>query len=426
MDTKLKKQPIKHLLSQYIYQVGISIYGLMIFCASLLNDKARKLKQGQGIAIKTLQEKVQPDKKYVWFHAASLGEFEQGRPVIEQLKKENPDTNILLTFFSPSGYEIRKNYSGADVICYLPLDTRKNAKRFLNSVQIVKAVFIKYEFWPNFLMALRKENIPVYSISAIFRPEQVFFKWYGGWYKGLLKSFHQIFVQDTESMHLLQHHGIDNVTIAGDTRFDRVSDLAKQAKNIPIVENFVKGCSKVIVAGSTWPKDEEFLVRYMKNHTDLKLILVPHEIHEAHMAGILKLTGENQLRYTQAANKDLTSERCLIVDTIGLLSSIYRYGHVAYVGGGFGVGIHNTLEAAVWGVPVVFGPNYQRFREARELIAEEGGFSVGNYEELEALFDRLLADNTKAAGIAGAYVKKNTGATALIIKLINPNNPNIK
>ncbi len=416
MDTRLKKQPIKHLLSQYIYQVGISIYGLLIFCASFFNEKALKLRKGQADTFMLLEEQVQADKKYVWFHAASLGEFEQGRPVIEQLKKENPDTNILLTFFSPSGYEIRKNYTGADVICYLALDTRKNAKRFLKSIQIAKAIFIKYEFWPNFLMALRKDNIPVYSISAIFRPEQVFFKWYGGWYKGLLKSFYQIFVQDTESMHLLEHNGIDNVTIAGDTRFDRVSDLAKQAKNIPIVENFVKGCSKVIVAGSTWPKDEELLVRYMKNHTDIKLILVPHEIHEVHMAGILKLTGENQVRYTQATNKDLTSERCLIVDTIGLLSSMYRYGHVAYIGGGFGVGIHNTLEAAVWSVPVVFGPNYQRFREARELITAEGGFSVGNYEELETLFDKLLADNTKAAGIAGAYVKKNTGATPMIIK----------
>lgn len=424
MDTKYKEQPIKDLLSQCIYQVGISLYGLIIFCASLINDKARKLKQGQGQAIKTLKEKVQVDKKYVWFHAASLGEFEQGRPVIEQLKKENPEINILLTFFSPSGYEIRKNYTGADVICFLPLDTRKNVKRFLSSVQIAKAIFIKYEFWPNYLMAMSKNDIPVYSISATFQPEQVFFKWYGGWYKNLLKSFQKIFVQDTNSLRLLESNGIENVLVAGDTRFDRVTDLAKQAKNIPIVENFVNGSTKVIVAGSSWPKDEELLIRYLKNHADVKLIVVPHEIHDAHIAGIIKLTGENHVRYTQAENKDLTSERCLIVDTIGLLSSIYRYGQVAYIGGGFGVGIHNTLEAAVWKVPVVFGPNFQRFREARALITEGGGFSIGNYEELEDLFNSLLADNKKAANLAGAYVKKNTGATELIIKTLHPYEPN--
>lgn len=421
----IQKPPIKHFLHLCIYQIGISIYGLMIFCAGFFNEKARKLKKGQGDVFKTLKEKVQADKKYVWFHAASLGEFEQGRPVIEQLKKENPEINILLTFFSPSGYEIRKNYSGADVICYLPLDTRSNAKRFLNTVKITKAIFIKYEFWPNFLMALKKREIPVYSISAIFRPEQVFFKWYGGWYKSLLKSFQQIFVQDIDSMRLLESNGIKNVVVAGDTRFDRVSDLAKQAKNIPIVESFVKGCTKVIVAGSSWPKDEELLVRYLKSHADVKLILVPHEIHESHISGIIKLTGENHVRYSQAESKDLTSERCLIVDTIGLLSSIYRYGQLAYIGGGFGVGIHNTLEAAVWSLPVVFGPNYQRFREARELITEGGGFPINNYEEMETLLNRLLADNTKAAGIAGEYVKRNTGAKNLIIKTLNPQNFNV-
>jgi len=425
MDTKLKATPTKHLLPLCIYQIGISLYGLMIFCAGIFNEKARKLRKGQADTFKSLKEKVQADKKYVWFHAASLGEFEQGRPVIEQLKKENPEINILLTFFSPSGYEIRKNYSGADVICYLPLDTRSNVKSFLNSVQITKAIFIKYEFWPNFLMALKKWDIPVYSISAIFRPEQVFFKWYGGWYKSLLKSFQHIFVQDNDSLRLLEKNGIDNAVVAGDTRFDRVSDLAKQAKDIPIVESFVKGCTKVIVAGSSWPKDEELLVRYLKSHADVKLILVPHEIHEAHIAGIIKQTGENHVRYTQAEIKDITSERCLIVDTIGLLSSIYRYGQVAYIGGGFGVGIHNTLEAAVWNLPVVFGPNYQRFREARELIAEGGGFSINNYEELETLLNRLLADNTKAAGIAGEYVKRNTGAKNLIIKTLNPQNFNV-
>lgn len=420
MDTKFKATPIKYLLPLCIYQIGISIYGLIIFCAGLFNEKARKLKKGQSDAIKSLKQKVQVDKKYIWFHAASLGEFEQGRPVIEQLKKEEPEINILLTFFSPSGYEIRKNYNGADVICYLPLDTQSNVKRFLNTVQITKAIFIKYEFWPNFLIALRKSNIPVYSISAIFRPQQIFFKWYGGWYKSLLKSFQHIFVQDNDSLHLLESNGISNAVVAGDTRFDRVSDLAKQAKNIPIVESFVKGCTKVIIAGSSWPKDEELLARYLRSHADVKLILVPHEIHEAHIQGILKLTGDDYVRYTQIESKDLTSERCLIVDTIGLLSSIYRYGHVAYIGGGFGVGIHNTLEAAVWNLPVVFGPNYERFREARELIAEGGGFSINNYKEVEETFNKLLENNSPGK-IAGNYVSQNSGATNLIISQLNKN-----
>lgn len=401
-----------------IYQVGISLYGLMIFCAGLFNEKARKLRKGQSAAFRLLKKKIDPTKKYVWFHAASLGEFEQGRPVIEQLKKENPKTNILLTFFSPSGYEIRKNYSGADIICYLPLDTPSNAKKFLNTIHISRAIFIKYEFWPNFLISLQKRNIPIFSISAIFRPDQVFFKWYGGWYKSLLKSFQQIFVQDTDSLRLLDKNGVKNAVVAGDTRFDRVSDLAKQAKQIPIVENFVMGANKVIVAGSSWPGDEELLIRYIKNHPDVKLILVPHEIHEAHISGIVKLTGENHVRYTQTENKDFTSVNCLIVDTIGLLSSIYRYGKVAYIGGGFGVGIHNTLEAAVWGLPVVFGPNYMRFREARELIANGGGFTINNYDELETKLDNLLGNNAPGV-IAGNYVTQNSGATDIIISELN-------
>lgn len=420
MDTKYKATSIKHFLPLCIYQLGISLYGLMIFCAGLFNEKARKLRKGQSEVFELLKEKADPAKKYVWFHAASLGEFEQGRPVIEQLKKENPKINILLTFFSPSGYEIRKNYTGADLICYLPLDTPRNAKRFLNTVQIAKAVFIKYEFWPNFLMTLSKKKIPVYSISAIFRADQIFFKWYGGWYKNLLKSFQQIFVQDADSLRLLENNGINNAVIAGDTRFDRVSDLAKLAKQIPIVESFVEGCNKVIVAGSSWPKDEELLIRYTKHHTDVKLILVPHEIHEAHLSGIIKLTGENYVRYTQTENKDLTNERCLIVDTIGLLSSIYRYGQVAYIGGGFGVGIHNTLEAAVWNLPVVFGPNYQRFREARELIANGGGYTINNYDELENKLNNLLENNAPGI-IAGNYVKQNSGATDIIISRLKNN-----
>lgn len=415
-----QKSKIAYTLSYLIYQVGINIYGLLIFCVGLFNEKARKLSKGQQQAFKKLKAEIHANEQYTWFHAASLGEFEQGRPIIEGLKKEDPTIKILLTFFSPSGYEIRKNYDGADVICYLPLDTKCNTRRFFQSVKISKAIFIKYEFWPNYLTSLRKNSIPVYAISAIFRPEQAFFKWYGGWYKSLLKSFRQIFVQDLNSKLLLEKSGIGHVTVAGDTRFDRVTDLAKQAKHIPIIERFIKDSTKVIIAGSSWPKDEELLIRYLKSHTDIKLILVPHEIHETHIAGILKLTGDNHVRYTQAEEKEFSTERCLIVDTIGLLSSIYRYGQVAYIGGGFGAGIHNTLEAAVWNIPVVFGPNYQRFKEARELISEGGGYDVDSYEELEQTLDQLL-DNNVSGKIAGDYVSQHAGATNIIIKQLKEN-----
>jgi len=405
-----------------IYSLGIYIYGTFIFMASLFNEKARLLRKGQYQAFKLLKEKVDPNARYAWFHAASLGEFEQGRPVIEQLKKENPETKILLTFFSPSGYEVRKNYTGADIISYLPLDTPRAARQFVNLVNPSKAVFIKYEFWPNYLKALKAKNIPVYSISATFRTNQVFFQWYGKWYRNLLKTFRHIFVQDQNSQDLLLVHGIKNVSIAGDTRFDRVADMGKQAKSIPFIEAFVAGAQKVIVAGSSWPKDEELLVRYLKLHPDIKLIIVPHEIDYSHITEISKLLGGKFIRYSEANTENLQTTNCLVVDTIGLLSSIYRYANVAYIGGGFGVGIHNTLEAAVYGIPVVFGPNYQKFREARDLIAISGAFSITNYVELEAQFNRLLKD-IQAGKIAGEYVKNNTGATELIIKEISPLNP---
>ncbi len=405
-----------------IYNIFISIYGIGVFVFSLFNQKAKKLRIGQAGALSLLKTTIDPNARYIWFHAASLGEFEQGRPVMEQLKKENPETKILLTFFSPSGYEIRKNYTGVDVISYLPLDTKASAQKFVRLLNPSKAIFIKYEFWPNYILELQKANVPVYSISAIFRPSQVFFNWYGGWYRNLLKSFAHIFVQDKNSLKLLVDNGFTNVSVAGDTRFDRVADLVQQAKTISLIESFVQNSNKVIVAGSTWPKDEELLVRYLKLHPDMKLILVPHEIHQAHILGISKLLDGKFVRYTDLNEQNAMTTNCIVVDTIGLLSSIYRYANVAYIGGGFGVGIHNTLEAAVWNVPVVFGPNYQKFREARELIAIGGAFSIQLYELLEAQFDALLKDN-KAGKIAGEYVKNNTGATDLIIKEISPLNP---
>jgi len=301
-------------------------------------------------------------------------------------------------------------------VSYLPLDTPYAARSFVKLVKPSKAIFIKYEFWPNYLMALQSANVPVYSISAIFRPTQIFFKWYGGWYLNLLKSFRHIFVQDKSSLELLGQHGISKISVAGDTRFDRVYDLCQQAKELPLIESFVQG-KQVIVAGSTWPKDEEMLVRYLNLHSDVKLILVPHEIHEAHILEISKLLDGRFVRYSEAAEANLAEASCLVVDTIGILSSIYRYANVAYIGGGFGVGIHNTLEAAVWSVPVVFGPNYHRFREARKLIAVGGAFSISNYTLLETQLNKLLKD-TSAGKMAGEYVKGNTGATRLILKKI--------
>jgi 3-deoxy-D-manno-octulosonic-acid transferase len=400
-----------------MYNIGIYFFQFGLFIASLFNDKARKLRLGQQESLRLIATKADTNCEYIWFHAASLGEFEQGRPVIEKLKKESPDTRILLTFFSPSGYEVRKNYSFADVIAYLPPDTPGSVNRFFKTIRISKAIFIKYEFWPNYIKSLHKLGIPQYSISAIFRPDQVFFRPYGAWYRSLLKKFSHIFVQDKNSLHLLEKYGITNVTVAGDTRFDRVSDLAAQAKRIPLVEAFVQGADKVIVAGSSWPKDEELLVRYLKLHPEVKLILVPHEIHDAHILSISKLLNGSFVRYTDANEENVKQTNCLVINTIGLLSSIYQYADIAYIGGGFGVGIHNTLEAAVWNVPVVFGPNYMKFREARELIAIGGACSINQYETLEAQFTELFK-NKEAGRKAGEYVKLNTGATALILDSI--------
>jgi 3-deoxy-D-manno-octulosonic-acid transferase len=399
-----------------VYNIGIYFYKIAIYIASFFNEKAQKLKNGQIDAFTVLENEIEPNSNYVWFHAASLGEFEQGRPVIEQLKSQQPDTKIILTFFSPSGFEVRKNYAHANIVLYLPLDTPNNAKRFVQLVKPSKAVFIKYEFWPNYLLALQEAKVPVFSISTIFRPNQLFFKWYGGWYRNLLSTFNHIFVQDKASYDLLKSNGFSNASICGDTRFDRVYDLFSKSKQLSLIEAFCNG-KKVIVAGSTWGKDEELLVNYYKLHPDIKLILVPHEIHSAHINSISKLLEGQLVRYSEANFENLKTVNCLVVDVIGILSSIYRYADIAYIGGGFGVGIHNTLEAAVYGIPVLFGPNYLKFREARELISIGGAFSITNYSLLEAQIDRLLTD-TLAGKIAGDYVKKNTGATDLIIRRI--------
>ena len=396
----------------YLYLLGVAIY-------SRFNEKVRKMWRGEREAFKILREKVDPNAKYVWFHAASLGEFEQGRPLMEQLRREHPEYKILLTFFSPSGYEVRKNYEGADIITYLPLDTITNARRFLRTIRPVMAFFIKYEFWYNYLHILKHRQVPVYSVSSIFRPDQVFFKWYGRQYSPVLKCFTHFFVQNEVSKELLAKIGITAVSVVGDTRFDRVLQIKEAAKQLPLVEAFTNGAPNVFVAGSSWPPDEEIFIKYFNAHKDWKLIIAPHVIGEDHLKQIERLLeGRRVVRYTEAEKANaLGDAEVLIINCFGLLSSIYHYGDVAYVGGGFGVGIHNLLEAAVWDVPVFFGPNNQKFQEAQGL-KKSGGFEINNYEEFAAQMDRFAADKAylKEQGQkAGQFVQGLSGATQKVL-----------
>ena len=397
----------------YAIQLGVAI-------ASLFNEKVRKMWRGEREAFHILKEQVDPNAQYVWFHAASLGEFEQGRPIIEQLRKEYPEYKILLTFYSPSGYEVRKNYQGADIICYMPIDTVTNARRFLRLVRPCMACFIKYEFWYNFLHILKHRNVPTYSVSSIFRPNQVFFRWYGKNYGRVLRCFTKFFVQNEQSKELLNSIGITEVEITGDTRFDRVLQIKEAAKELPVVEAFAAG--RLFVAGASWLPDEEIFIKYFNEHRDWKLIIAPHVIGEDHLQQIEKLLeGRKVIRYTEAAKTEsqLSTAEVLIINCFGLLSSIYRYGQVAYVGGGFGVGIHNLPEAAVWDIPVFFGPNNERFQEAQELKKNGGGLEIHNYEEFAARMDELTADPAsilKRGEAAGGYVKGNAGATEIILR----------
>ena len=410
----------------YLYLLGVAIY-------SRFNEKVRKMWRGEREAFRILREKVDPNAKYIWFHAASLGEFEQGRPLMEQLRREHPEYKILLTFFSPSGYEVRKNYEGADIITYLPLDTITNARRFLRTVRPVMAFFIKYEFWYNYLHILKHRHVPVYSVSSIFRPDQVFFKWYGRQYGRVLNCFTHFFVQNEISKELLAKIGITEVTVVGDTRFDRVLQIKDAAKQLPVVEAFCQQpmangqLPKVFVAGSSWPPDEEIFIKYFNEHKDWKLIIAPHVIGEDHLRQIEKLLeGRKVIRYTDAEkslstlHSPLSTAEVLIINCFGLLSSIYHYGDVAYVGGGFGVGIHNLLEAAVWDVPVFFGPNNQKFQEAQGL-KKSGGFEINNYEEFAAQMERFAADPAylKEQGQkAGHFVKGQSGATGKVLSSV--------
>ena len=406
------------------YNLGVRLYFILIFIASFFNKKAKLWINGRK------NTDYKQFSKSAWFHFASLGEYEQGLPVLIVYREKYPHTKIIITFFSPSGFEIRKNTSFADAVYYLPLDTASNARKFIDAIDPVIAVFTKYEYWYHFFDELHDREIPLYLISGIFRPNQVFFKWYGGLHRKMLNCVSRFFVQDENSKHLLQSIGISYVSISGDTRFDRVWVNTQNPKLFPAIGEFTRG-KKTFIAGSTWPQDEELITKLVSDHPDWKFIFAPHEIKEEKINKLIELLPQNSvLRYSQLTEPHTGSKthhslltthhlpQTLIIDNIGMLSSLYQYGHIAYIGGGFGAGIHNTLEAAAFGSPVIFGPNYEKFKEAKDLIALQAGFTVSDESGLKKTFDFLIEDESHYQSIRKKireYVKEHTGATAMII-----------
>lgn len=405
-----------------MYELFIILYNIGVWVASFFSKKVRTMWKGEHRTFRVLREKIDPNAMYIWFHAASLGEFEQGRPIMEAIRREHPGYKILLTFFSPSGYEVRKNYDGADVVVYLPIDTKRNVRRFLRLTNPVMAFFIKYEFWSNYLHMLKERHVPTFSVSSIFRPNQIFFRAYGKGYGKVLDCFTHFFVQNEESRDLLKSIGIDCVSVTGDTRFDRVLQIRDAGKSLPIVENFVGGTAEerphVFIAGSSWPPDEDIFIRYFNEHREWKLIIAPHVIGDDHMKQILGKLERKTVRYTEATTENVVGAECLIIDCFGLLSSIYRYADVTYVGGGFGVGIHNVLEAAVWGKPVIFGPNNKNFQEAQGLLKAGGGFEITGYDDFVGVMRKLADDKAleQSRERAGGFVESLAGATRQIMK----------
>ncbi|WP_406825372.1 3-deoxy-D-manno-octulosonic acid transferase [Pedobacter sp. KACC 23697] len=401
-----------------LYIIGIWGYTLLIRIFSLFNPKARLFINGRKNIFTLITRKINPAEKHIWFHFASLGEFEQGRPVLEKMKALYPAKKMIVTFFSPSGYEIRKNYALADVF-YLPIDTAANAKRFIASINPEMAIFTKYEFWHFYFKELKEQGIPLYVISGIFRESQAFFKWYGSFYRNILKSVTYFFVQNKESENLLNSIGLNHVTISGDTRFDRVYENAQSPKRLNLIESFI-GNAPTLVCGSTWPEDEKILSALPQKYPDWKFIIAPHEIHESHIESIEKQFSVNSVRFSvfSADPKALNAKpQTLIIDNIGMLSSLYQYGKVAYIGGGFGTGIHNTLEAAAFGMPVIFGPKYDKFQEAKDLIAIGAAKSISSTKELTDAFN-AFSNNQHAADAARKYVEDKKGSTDQIISVI--------
>lgn len=405
----------------WFYNFGLILYAWAIRLAALRHKKARLWIDGRKGLFHRMRETIDPTARVIWIHVASLGEFEQGRPIIEKLRKTHPEYKLLLTFFSPSGYEIRKDYKGVDYLFYLPLDTPRNARRFLDIAHPEIAIFVKYEYWLNLLRELRHRKVRTFIVSAIFRPNSVFFRPYGGWWRLALETFEVLFVQNEESKGLLASLGFDNVLVAGDTRFDRVAEITRTAKRIDIVDQF-KGNNRLFVAGSTWGPDEELLIRLINDNPEVKFIIAPHEMDEGRIAHIIGEVKGGTLRYTQCTPRTgYGSRQVLILDTVGILASVYSYATWSYIGGGFGVGIHNTLEAATFGLPVAFGPNYGKFKEARDLVTLGAAHPITNYEQLRDWFTPLRDNEVflqKTSRIAKDYTTRHQGATSIIIKTI--------
>jgi 3-deoxy-D-manno-octulosonic-acid transferase len=403
-----------------LYNLGILIFSLFAHLIAPFNSKASFWVKGRKNWARKISEKISTGDRTIWMHCASLGEFEQGRPVMEAIKKVMPGYKIVLTFFSPSGFEIRKNYDKADCISYLPSDTPGNAAEFIGLVRPEIVIIVKYEFWNNYISELYRKKIPLYLISGIFRPGQHFFKWYGSFFRAMLRKFEMIFVQDKKSLDLLSSIGIEKVILAGDTRFDRVVQITASARNIPQIEQFM-GNEKLFLAGSSWRQDEEIIAQYINMFPlKMKWVFAPHEIDKANIYRLEKLFKVKCVRFSEF-NEASIDARIMIVDNIGMLSSAYSYAYIAAIGGGFGKGIHNILEPACWGIPVLFGPNHLKFREAVELIEKGSAMSFINFDEFKRILDLWLADEEiyRISGkIASDYVKENAGATEIIIKEI--------
>ena len=405
-----------------LYDVAMQLYAGIVKAVAPYNEKARQWSRGRKDIFKRLAQSIGEEGPIAWFHCASLGEFEQGRPLIEQFREYYPQYKILVTFFSPSGYEIRKNYSGADFVFYLPIDTRRNARRFLSIVRPSIAVFVKYEFWINYLKELKRRGVKTYVVSAIFRPSQLFFRPYGGMYRKVLHLFSHIFVQDEASRQLLDGIGIQNVSVCGDTRFDRVVQIAGHARQIDCIARFAQD-HRVFISGSSWEKDDEITLRLIDSYRNLRFLIAPHEITEAKILGLchaVEQMGRTPVRYTRIQEGENADEAdVMIVDTVGILSSVYQYGFCAYIGGGFGVGIHNTLEAATFGLPLIFGPNYERFNEAVQLVALGGACPIHDFSEADAWLQALVTNpekKEKASEACFQYVRANTGAVKKILE----------
>ena len=405
-----------------LYNTGLYLYRTAAALAAVRSDKVKEMLRGQDHtlgALEGLRRTIAPGGYDVWIHAASLGEFEQGRPLIERIRREWPDKKILLTFFSPSGFRVRRNYEGAHTVAYLPFDTPRCVKAFLDAAQPRCAIFVKYEFWGNYLAELQSRGVPTYIISAIFRRDQIFFRKWGGLFRKMLRRFNHLYVQDDRSRQLLESIGITEVSVAGDTRFDRVADIRRCARHIPVIEKFVEGSPFTLVAGSSWGPDENLYIPWLKANGEVRAIIAPHEFDASRLQALCHRLGAGARLLSEITDADSLngSERYIIIDSFGLLSSIYRYGSAAWVGGGFGAGIHNINEAAAWGIPVIIGPRHSKFKEASDLLEAGAAFVVKTEADAVGILDSLLNDPSlrhKAGEAAAAYIEANTGATNLI------------